>query len=352
MSVQQREVDTRQVPPVQQRVMEFIRRHFHPGYNHFNVTKLVGDASARQYYRYFSDDGGTWILAAYPQPFDPASFPYLEIYRLLQSIGVPVPRIHDLDGELGIVLQQDLGDESLQRRLRRTDREERRRLFGLALDHVVAMQTAGSRAFSPECEGYHLAFDEAKLTWEFDFFRKHYLHGFSGRADADDILLNEECVRIAQHLAALPRVFCHRDYHVRNLMWAVDTLFVIDFQDARWGPPCYDLVSLLKDSLDLEDTEVRELTEGYVERLARAGFAGLPRDLFRSPRFEWDFHLMCIQRLLKALGTYAYQITVRGNFIYEQYIPGSLHRALQSLEFLGEFPRLHRLVATELESRF
>ena len=45
----------------------------------------------------------------------------------------------------------------------------------------------------------------------------------------------------------MPQVLCHRDYHVRNLMLFQDKLYVIDFQDARWGPTTYDLASLLKD---------------------------------------------------------------------------------------------------------
>ncbi|HSR54096.1 MAG TPA: hypothetical protein VLV83_24980, partial [Acidobacteriota bacterium] len=60
------------------------------------------------------------------------------------------------------------------------------------------------------------------------------------------------------------------------------------------------------------------------------------------------FELMSVQRLLKALGTYAYQIVVRENFIYEQYIGGSLKRALLSAEALGGLPRIRHLLENEL----
>ncbi|GAB4235723.1 MAG: phosphotransferase [Acidobacteriota bacterium] len=338
------------VAPIQQRVMEFVRSYFQPGYNHFNVVKLVGDASSRQYYRYFQDDGTSWILAAYPEPFDAACFPFLEIHRLLDRIGVPVPRIYRVAGELGVVLQEDLGDESLQRRLRNTSAAEALGWFRQAVDHIVRMQTAGTRSFSPECAGYHVAFDEAKLTWEFDFFRKYFLNAYRGCGDWADPDLVAECARISRELAGYPRVFCHRDFHVRNLMVKDERLFVIDFQDARWGPPTYDLVSLLKDSLELHASLQQELTGYYLERIGEEQFAGLPAELFSPGPFERQFHLMAIQRLLKALGTYGYQIQVRGNFIYEQYIPGSLHRALESLVWTGEFPVLQRVVGRELRA--
>ena len=60
-------------------------------------------------------------------------------------------------------------------------------------------------------------------------------------------------------------MLCHRDYHSRNLMWHDDTLYVIDFQDARMGPDTYDLASLLRDSyVDLPDAAVDDLIDYFV----------------------------------------------------------------------------------------
>ena len=77
-------------PPIQQRLMRFVRERFQPGYNHYNVSKLVGDASSRQYYRYVTDDGASYILAAYPEPFDTSKFTYRQIYDLLQEIAIVI----------------------------------------------------------------------------------------------------------------------------------------------------------------------------------------------------------------------------------------------------------------------
>jgi hypothetical protein len=61
-----------------------------------------------------------------------------------------------------------------------------------------------------------------------------------------------------------------------------------------------------------------------------------------------QFHLMCIQRLLKALGTYGFQIVTRGNFLYQQYVPGSLQRSLLSLQAVPEFPYIQSIVEGDL----
>lgn len=346
-------------PPIQQRLMDFIRREFRPGYNHYNVTKLVGDASARQYFRYLAESGESYILAAYPEAFDPRSFTYKQVYDLLLEIGLPVPRIHSMDGKLGIVLQEDLGDLSLRRELVNASPQEKRTLLCRALDHIVAIQQKGTAALKPEYEASRLAFDEEKLDWELLFFRKHYIGNYrklplDGIQAPSEEKLIEEFSRLARELAGYPRVLCHRDYHVRNLMLKSGLLYLIDFQDARMGPPAYDVVSLLKDSIDLSAEEVDDLTEYYLSQFDCSGRSTTgPGPLIERPlhsaSFERQFHLMCIQRLLKALGTYGYQVVVRGNFIYEQYIPGSLYRTLLSLRALPEFPYIHSVVEKELE---
>ncbi|HUG43696.1 MAG TPA: phosphotransferase [Acidobacteriota bacterium] len=353
-------------PPIQQRLMEFIRRRFQPGYNHYNVSKLVGDASSRQYYRYVTDSGARYILAAYPEPFDPDRFPFGQVYELLRLIGVPVPKIHEIDGPLGIVLQQDLGNVSLQKKLMAAAPPARILLLREAMDHLVRIQSEGSSRFSPSCEGFHLAFDEKKLTWELRFFRRFYLEKYRGRPAGAEDEMDAEFVRIARELAAYPRVLCHRDYHVRNLMHCRHKLYVIDFQDARWGPFTYDVVSLLKDSIDLEASEIDSLLEHYLSRiqagrrpavrLALSDEGSRPAaatekawlESFEAPLFKRQFNVMSIQRLLKALGTYAYQIKVRENFIYEQYMAGSLNRTRISLDAVDDFPLIRSIVEDEL----
>ncbi len=329
-------------PPIQQRLMEFIRKEFHPGYNHYNVNKLIGDASARQYFRYVSDSKVYYILAANPEPFDPDRFPYKQVYDLLRSIDLPVPEIVAMDGSLGIVLQEDLGNESVQRRLMETGKRDASVLLRRAIDHILVLQKEGTPRLQPGMEAYRLAFDEEKLSFELRFFRRHYLQDYRGIAP-DERRLTEEFSRLATELSRCPRFLCHRDYHIRNLMLKDGQIYVIDFQDARWGPVCYDLVSLLKDSIELQTEEISDLIEYYLEQAKAIGFFAL-----NPPDFQRQFNLMCIQRLLKALGTYGYQITSRGNFIYEQYIAGSLHRALLSLQRIAEFPYIQSIVETEL----
>ncbi len=53
---------------------------------------------------------------------------------------------------------------------------------------------------------------------------------------------------LADQLVEQPYVMMHRDYLSANLMVLPnEKTGILDFQDAVWGPPVYDLVSLLRD---------------------------------------------------------------------------------------------------------
>jgi hypothetical protein len=188
-----------------------------------------------------------------------------------------------------------------------------------------------------------VAFDVDKLTWELDFFIKHFVEAYRGVviAPAARDELRREFAGLIQVLAAERRVLCHRDYHSRNLMLHGGQLYIIDFQDARMGPDTYDLVSLLRDSyVDLHEQTVGELIAYF---LALKGEAG------QESEFRQRFDVMALQRNLKALGTFGYQTTARRNPVYIQYIPRTLRYVRDNLSRLTQYGRIHELLAAHVE---
>ena len=208
---------------------------------------------------------------------------------------------------------------------------------------IATLQRRGAELESPAYLPYGIAFDVEKLTWEMDFFTKHFLEAYRGvtigAAARDE--LRQEFGQLVAELAAEPRVLCHRDYHSRNLMLHHDRLYIIDFQDARMGPDTYDLVSLLRDSyVDLPERTVDELIAYF---LALKGQTGT------ETTFRQRFDAMALQRNLKALGTFGYQTTARRNPVYIQYIPRTLRHVRTNLEQLPRFARLRELLAAHVE---
>ena len=330
--------------PSQQLLLNFIDREFGESDKEYQLTQLAGDASTREYFRYISGTNESFIFTLYPEAFDPLHFNYKEIHELLKGIGLPVPEIINMDGKLGIVLQQDLGDNPLQKHLNEITPKARKSMLFNSIDHIIVIQQEGTRFLKPEYQAYSLSFDEKKFNWELDFFHNQYLGNYRKLKIDQEEYLRKEFKQLSSELASSPQLLCHRDYQTRNLMLKKEQIFIIDFQDARRGPLSYDLVSLLKDSILLETDEISECYDYYLDRASKQFGEIIAKD------FNRQFHLMSIQRLLKALGTYGYQIAMRGKSTYQQYVRGSLQRTLLSLQALPEFPYIQSTVEKELDS--
>lgn len=307
------------------------------------VVPLTGDASDRKYYRLLVPDMPSRVLALYPAPFNYWELTFVNVGELLLRMPLAVPAILAHEDDLGLLVLEDLGDVTLQAHLGAAPSTDHAALYRQAVNFIVIIQRRGRELASSAYAPYRVAFDVEKLTWEMDFFIKHFLEAYRGAqiAPAERQALRAELGTIVEELAAEPRVLCHRDYHSRNLMLKDGRLYIIDFQDARMGPDTYDLVSLLRDSyVDLGEQMVDDLI---------AYFLALTGATEREREFRQRFDVMALQRNLKALGTFGYQTTARQNPVYIQYIPRTLRYVRDNLQRHPRFGRLQELLARHLE---
>jgi hypothetical protein len=317
------------------------------------VVPLTGDASDRRYFRLIEQDGcSSLVLALHAMPFEYETLPFVNVARLLREVPLPVPTIVDQAGDLGLLVLQDLGDVTVQAHLGAAPAIEHAAVYREAVGFIEALQRRGQELASSAYLPYTIAFDVDKLTWELEFFVKHFVEAYRGVTipPAEREALRAEWKPVVEELAAEPRVLCHRDYHSRNLMRRGGQLYIIDFQDARMGPDTYDLASLLRDSyVDLTEETVDELIASF---LALKGKHGANHET-ASGAYEQDFRrrfdLMSLQRNLKALGTFGYQTTTRGNPVYRQYMPRTLRHARANLVRYRRFGRLQELLAGYVE---
>ena len=302
------------------------------------VMPLTGDASDRRYYRVLLKDARPIVLAMHAGPIDYHSMPFVAIAKLLSEVPLPVPRILHHSDPLGVLGLEDLGDVTLQAHLGATTPAEHEALYRQAVGLIVRMQQRGEALRSDAYPPYRIAFDVEKLTWELEFFVKHYLLAYKGAPLSGTVreALRAEWAAIVEELAAEPRVLCHRDYHSRNLMLHDGSLYIIDFQDARMGPDTYDLASLLRDSYV-------DLSHGQVDSLI-AYFLAHKGGTTDEDEFRRRFDLMALQRNLKALGTFGYMTTSRNNTGYIQYIPRTLSYVKANLAKYPRFGRLQELL--------
>jgi len=306
------------------------------------VVPLTGDASDRKYFRIIPLDGPGFVLALHASAIEFATLPFANVADLLHQIPLPVPVILGHSDALGALALQDLGDVTLQAHLGSAPLTEHVALYRQAVAFIELLQRRGADLQSDRYLPYSIAFDAEKLTWELNFFVKHFIEGYraSPLSASEREAFDVEAAAIVTELAAEPRVLCHRDYHSRNLMLHEGSLYIIDFQDARLGPDTYDLVSLLRDSyMDIPERQVEELIAYFLALKGRSEDAD----------FRRRFDLMALQRNLKALGTFGYQTMTRRNPVYIQYMPRTLRYVRDNLEKYARFARLREVLASHVD---
>jgi aminoglycoside/choline kinase family phosphotransferase len=302
-------------PLISQQAIDLVRRVMGP---RVRIAKIAGDASTRRFYRLTSGPQ-SMIMMEHPGPLEHAS-PFYSNLRILTAIGAPIPRLLDRNDDAGLVLVEDMGEMTLQRRLLGQDPacspDEARVLYRQACDLIVLFHREGMKAAQEGDFARHNTLDRERFLAELHHFHRYFIGrlGVARPSAGNEAILQRFYDDLAGECDRLPQVYCHRDFQSRNLMVRDGRLALIDFQDARRGPYTYDAASLLRDSsLDLEEDLVDEMMFRLGEQLA------LPREEFRR-----DFDLMALQRNIKDLGTFAYQVTERGRREYLEYVPRTI----------------------------
>jgi hypothetical protein len=333
----------------EKRVRNYAARYFGVAPEEVSLSGLTPDASTRKYYRIASRlrPDETFIVSLYPAPFNPHDNTFINITDLLRQAHLPVPQIIGVAGTEGIILQEDLGNHSLAQWLSeaqaRGDQAGADEMLRQAVELIARIQAATQLAHDLGSIASKLAFDEDKLGWELNFFFDHFFGSYLKLqlAPAPEAAIKADLQAVAIELANRPRVLTHRDYHAMNLM--VDRqgrLRVIDHQDARMGPATYDLVPLLV------ERRLQPADEAWVDQwqqvfLRERAKLGMPKIDVVDLRYE--FNLMSIQRLLKAIGTFSYQTGVagRGEY-YEKYINPAIATVLRAMRTprMRDYPAL------------
>jgi aminoglycoside/choline kinase family phosphotransferase len=314
-----------------------------------DVQQLTPDASTREYFR-IKWNGESAIACVYPESFIAVEQSYLDVSRLFASNGLPVAEIYTFDEDLGIIVQEDLGDTILRDVLLKSENAVREDLIDESIRLIAKIQAATQRAYETNSIASRLKFDVEKLLWELNFFREHYFVTLrkSPLTPAENEALDIEFFELSSELESRASVLCHRDFHAANLM--IDkhgNLRIIDHQDARVGSPTYDLVSLLLDRVP-EPPPAEWLHAKRSLLLNERIDLGL--EAIDEHEFTHEFRLQTVQRCLKAVGTFSYQSVNRGKTYFLPYIKPMFRIVSRALANLNGFQALNDIVERQIDS--
>ncbi|MDX2222003.1 MAG: phosphotransferase [Rhodospirillaceae bacterium] len=322
----------------------FLRRH---GWDTAARSRLAGDASFRKYDRLVRG-GPRAVLMDAPPPQEDVR-PFVRIARHLHDLGFSVPAILAEDADHGLLLLEDLGDDTYTRLLARG--EDERKLYALATDALIALhRVPESRAIPPGVTAY----GQPRLQEEVDRLHVWYLPLAGAAALPDAAIADYRAIweRVLPLAWRAPVSLVLFDYHVDNLLGLFDrpgvqACGILDFQDAVAGPVTYDLMSLLEDAR-------RDIDAGLVDEMKRRYLAAFP-DLAPAD-FAVSWAVMAAQRHTRVLGTFARLKLRDGKPHYLQHIPRLwrymdrclAHPALADLEswFDRHVPPAHRAIAS------
>jgi aminoglycoside/choline kinase family phosphotransferase len=319
--------------PLDAKIQGFLNQAL--GSSDISLLQLAGDASSRRYYRAVRGEQ-SFVLMVWEPFVDDGNYPFLNVLKHFEKHEVQVPRFIAKAPELGLVLLEDLGDLTLERKFWESQNQAMAvPYYKQAIDELIKIHYPASQDRKGNCVAFGISFDVAKLLWEMNYGREHLIEKFahvklSTQASAD---IDRSFLDICSRLDAEEKLICHRDYHSRNLMIKLGNVRVIDFQDARMGSIQYDLVSLVHDSyVDLNETSRNEILDYYIRRANEHRARPIDR-----AHFDEVFRIQTIQRCFKACGSFASFYNMREDRRYLKYLEPTVKKVAAMLENYPEY---------------
>ena len=337
------------LPDLSKEIHQFLREFVKSEYT---VLPLAGDASSRKYFRIISGER-SYVLMSWEPFSNPETYPFLDVQRHFAKHGVRVPAVEKIGAELGVVLLEDLGDLTLERKFWENQNQELALpYYQQTIDELIKMHFLASKPQKDPSICQITEFDTAKFMWEMNYAREHLLEKLAGinMSAATQSKLQSIFTDICERLHAEPKYVCHRDYHSRNVMLKLGRVCVIDFQDARRGPIQYDLVSLIHDSYVAMSPASKEFViKDYLSKAKEH----LPKNWSRA-HFDEILEIQTIQRCFKACGSFSSFYNARKDLRYLKYIHPTINLVANTLSHQPKYAELLNVIKGEglLEKNF
>ena len=264
-----------------------------------NLQYIQADASDRKYLRLKLSELSFIVMDT--KPGDSLSN-FIKIAGILDLNKVTVPKIIHQDIERGLILMNDFGASTYLSTLKSADLPTANKLYQDALVSLIKIQ-----GISNNTNIHDLPVMEAEyISNRLNVFKTWYLQQhlkLETDSKLDSMLHDLQTLFLSAFQTASP-VFVHLDYHSRNLMHLPNTNNpgVLDFQDAMFGPPTYDLVSLFQDAyINWPRAQVESWVTTYKNMAVDAGI--LPQQ--ETSSLLRNFDIVGLQRHIKNLGIFA-----------------------------------------------
>lgn len=277
-----------------------------------NVRAISQEASTRSFFR-LTLGSKQFVIMVYQEPSPLEISRILHFTPLYANAGVQVPVIYEIISDQAL-LQEDLGNRYFQYYFKRGKFYEK----SLWAKQVINIAKKISTIPVSETSMKH---DFERQQFEMDFFLTHFLNSKTSGDEKE--ALKHRLIKLIRETSK-PVSFAHRDFHSRNILFSLTNHGLVDFQDSLRAHPYYDLASFLWDAY-LHWTEPLR-----TQIITSLNF---------PPKINVDeLQTVALQRTIKALGTFAFQVKIRKKTGYARYIDRVINSVIQNPQFSRFFP--------------
>jgi len=279
---------------------------------------LLSHGSERLIIRLIADDGSSSIGIVNRHLEENRAF--ISFGRHFRETGLNVPEIHIVSASEDSYILDDLGDETLLRRVLDGDKfnSTKVELYKRVISEIPKFQVKGNTGLDYSFCYQYKEFGSENIDYDLDYFKQRFLKNFH-KGEIDTELLDKDLAYLKEKILEFPReYFLYRDFQSRNIMIKNDEPFFIDFQSGRKGALLYDIASLLYDAkADIPQQTREELLEYYLETVKL--YANI--DIAKMRQYFWYFAMI---RILQAMGAYGFLGIVKGKKRFLESIPYAL----------------------------
>jgi len=303
-------------------------------------------ASDRFFFRisdYPENSKSSVVLCAPPDLPDNNYF--VEYAQFFKKLAINAPEIISSKQDHSIVLMEDLGNDTIFSLVKKNSSElEIIRIYKKVIDFLIDFQIKtydavkkqifkNESSYSADIPEFRI-FDKNYYLWETEYFSENFLTGYLKLSSKKITSFKNFFSELADKACSHPKILIHRDFQSQNILLKADKVAFVDFQGARIGHVAYDIVSLLYDPYipHLNDSLRKLFLDYYFNALQNSGVD----DFFNITVNDFD-EFQCtaaLQRLMQALGAYAFLALKKNKTHYLDYIPNafsSLKMVIESL---------------------
>ncbi len=276
----------------------------------WQISPLPSDASFRKYDRVIAAANSYILMDCPPEHYSVE--PFIQVAEFLRRHGFSAPEIYHVNSRDGFLILEDFGSISIkQYLLEHTNSSKNKEIYKLIIDVLIKLQSIqvpnNLDFYTPQLLLKEL---ELYVNWYLPFAANRFLH------DEEKSEFFAIWQAILSKLPDISPCIVLRDYHGENMMYignreGIQSMGLLDFQDAIIGSPAYDLVSVLEDArMEISHSLSNELLEYYLSHTPISR-----QDLILS------YHILGAQRNSRIVGIFARKAQRDNQPTYLKYIP-------------------------------